>query len=150
MDFDSFSRYGGTPFYEEAQTIVTTAGNSNAKGWKPFESQKNRYWMVENLLNAKYSPLRDFLYEYHRQGLDNMYEDPDKGRATILNSLKYLEQVKRDRPNLFMLQLFLEAKIYEFVNIFSEGTPAEKTEAVNKLKMIDPANSDRYDEILRN
>ena len=150
MDFDSFSRYGGSPFYEEAQTIVTTAGNSNARGWKPFESQKNRYWMVENLLNAKYAPLRDFLYEYHRQGLDKMYEDPEKGRAAILNSLKYLEQVKRDRPNLFMLQLILEAKLYEFINIFSEGTPAEKTEAVNKLKMIDPANSDKYEEILRN
>jgi hypothetical protein len=49
-----------------------------------------------------------------------------------------------------MLQIILEAKIYEFINIFSEGTPAEKTEAVNKLKMIDPANSDKYEEILRN
>jgi hypothetical protein len=150
MDFDSFSRHGGTPFYEQAQTIVTAAGNSNAKGWKPFESQKNRYWMVENLLNAKYVALRDFLYEYHRQGLDLMYEDPAKGRAAILKSLNFLQQVKKDRPNLFMLQLILEAKLYEFINVFSEGTPAEKTEAVNLLKSIDPANSDKYDDILKN
>lgn len=150
MDFDTFSRHGGTPFYEEAQNIVNAAGNSNAKGWKPYESQKNRYWMVENMLNAKYNGLRDFLYEYHRQGLDIMYEDPDKGRAVILRSLDRLEQIKRDRPNLFMLQLVLEAKIFEFINIFSEGTPAEKTKAVNKLKVIDPSQTERYDEILKN
>ncbi len=150
LDFDTFSRYGGTPYYEEAQLIVTAAGNSNAKGWKAFESQKNRYWMVENLLNAKYAPLRDFLYEYHRLGLDVMFEDPDKGRAVILKSLGYLEQVKKDRPNLFMLQLLSEAKIFEYINIFSEGTPAEKTEAANKLKFIDPANSEKYEDIMKN
>jgi len=150
LDFDTFSRYGGTPYYEEAQLIVTAAGNSSSKGWKAFESQKNRYWMVENLLNAKYAPLRDFLYEYHRLGLDAMFEDPDKGRAVILKSLGYLEKVKKDRPNLFMLQLLTEAKIFEYINIFSEGTPAEKTEAVNKLKIIDPANSEKYEDIMKN
>ena len=150
MDFDTFSRYGGTQFYEVAQQIVSAAGNSNAKGWKPFESQKNRYWMVENLFNAKYAPLRDFLYEFHRLGLDVMYENPEKGRAAILKSLDHLEKVKRDRPNLFMLQLILEAKIFEFINVFSEGSPADKTKAVNKLKAIDPVNSEKYDDILKN
>ncbi len=106
--------------------------------------------MVENLFNAKYAPLRDFLYEYHRLGLDVMYENPEKGRAAILKSLDHLEKIKRDRPNLFMLQLILEAKIFEFINIFSEGSPADKTAAVNKLKAIDPINSEKYDDILKN
>ena len=72
LDFDSFTPFGGTPFYEKAQNIVNLAQNTPQKGWKSFESQKNRYWLVENLNNSSYNSLREFMYQYHRQGLDLM------------------------------------------------------------------------------
>jgi hypothetical protein len=46
------------------------------------------------------------------------------------------------------LQLFLEAKRDELVNIYSQASPMDKTKAVNILKEIDPANSSKYQRIL--
>ncbi len=149
MDFDSFTLYGGTPFYESAESIVNAAQGSGETGWKSFENQRNRFWMVENLLNPSYQPVRKFLYEYHRLGLDVMYSDAPKGRAAILKSLGYLEEVKDNWPNLFILQLIIEAKRDEFINVFSEGSATEKTRAMNILKKLDPANSSRYEEIMK-
>ncbi|RLD57234.1 MAG: DUF4835 domain-containing protein [Bacteroidetes bacterium] len=147
LDFDSFSESGGTPFYEKAEAIVNTAQNSAYKGWKAFETQKNRYWLVENYTNNSYSDLRKFLYDYHRLGLDMMSDKTDEGRANILESLKYLQNVYDDKPGLFALKLMLDAKSDEIVNIFKEANPKEKTDAINIMKEIDPANSSKYSKI---
>ena len=149
LDFDSFTLYGGSQFYEKAENIVNAAQSSGYTGWKSFESQKNRFWMVENLTNPSYQPIRKFMYEYHRLGLDVMYGDANKGRAAILKSLDYLEQIKDSWPNLFFLQLIIEAKNDEFINVFSEGSSTEKTRAMNILKKLDPANASRYEEIMK-
>jgi hypothetical protein len=148
IDFDTYALYGGTPYYEKAEAIVSASQNVSYEGWKPFENQKNRYWLVENLMNPAYKPIRKFFYEYHRQGLDLMFEDTEKGRSNILQYLKYLENVRKQRPGLFLLQVVIDAKRDEFINIFSEGSPAEKIKAVNILKVIDPANVTKYEEIL--
>ena len=78
-----------------------------------------------------------------------MYDDPDAGRANILSSLKYLQEVKKLRPGLFLLQLLIDAKRDELVKIFSEGPTSEKTAAVNILKEVDPANTTTYQKILQ-
>jgi len=149
MDFDSYTLYGGTPFFEKAENIVNAAQSSGLTGWKSFESQRNRYWMVENIMNPTYQSLRKFMYEYHRLGLDVMYGDANKGRAAILKSLDHLEQVKDSWPNLFMMQLFIDAKGEEIINVFSEGSPTEKTRAMNILKKLDPANSSKYEDMMK-
>jgi len=148
LDFDSFSLYGGTPYYEKAQAIVNTAQNAGERGWKAYENQRNRYWLVENLLNPAYQKIRKFIYEYHRKGLDIMAEDAPKGRANITKSLDLLQQLYNERPGLFILQVMLDTKRDEIIDVYSEGSPAEKTKAVNILKKVDPANSSRYQEIL--
>ncbi len=89
------------------------------------------------------------MYEYHRLGLDVMYSDANKGRAAILKSLDYLEQIKDGWPNLFVLRLILDAKSDELIDVFSEGSSTEKTRAMNILKKMDPANSSKYDEIMK-
>lgn len=148
LDADTFSRNGGTAYYDRAQNIVNLAQNSNEKGWKAFENQKNRYWLVENLTNPAYSGIRDALYRYHRLGLDLMSEDVERGRTGINESLELLRKVNRERPGLFILQLFLEAKRDELINIYSGASPMDKTNAVNILKEIDPASAARYQRIL--
>jgi len=148
LDFDTYSKNGGTPYYQKAQNIVNSAQNSPERGWKAFETLKNRYWLVENLLNPKYAGLRDFLYKYHRTGLDVMTENMDIGRSAISESIDLLKMVNREQPGLFALQLFLEAKGDELVNIFSQASPMDKTRVVNTLKEIDPANSQKYQKIL--
>jgi hypothetical protein len=148
MDFDTYSLYGGDPFYKAAEGIVNSAQNANEKGWKAFDGNRNRYWMVENLQNAAYRPIRQFIYEYHRLGLDVMSEKPDEGRAKIAETLNFLNTIHSNRPSLFVLQLMIDAKRDEIINVFSKGSPQEKTKVVNIMREIDPANASSYEKIL--
>jgi len=75
LDFDSFSPMGGTQFYEKAEQVMNAAQNAPEAGWKAFESQRNRYWLIENYLNNAYSDIRSFYYEYHLKGMDIMSEN---------------------------------------------------------------------------
>lgn len=150
MEFDSYTLYGGTPFYEKAEAVVSNAQNVPQSGWKSHEDTRNRYWIIENLQNAAYKPLRRFYYMYHLKGLDAMYDNVEKGRSTITQSLDLLETVYEERPGLFFLKLITDAKRDEFVNIFKEGLVKEKSKAVEILKNIDPANTSKYQEITRN
>lgn len=147
LDFDSYSLYGGTPFYTKAEQIVSAAQESGQAGWNSFEDQRNRYWLVENYLNQSYADIRTFFYEYHRIGMDEMSEKPDQGRAAVFKSLAYLQSAYDNRPGLFALQLVLDAKSDEFINIFKGGNPKEKEDSQKLLKNIDPANSSKYSKI---
>jgi hypothetical protein len=148
MDFDTYSLYGGTSFFQKAQSVVTSAQSTPEYGWKAFESLKNRYWLAENLLNSTYAPLREAMYKYHRLGLDGMNDNMDIGRASVMDAIELVKKVNREKPNLFLVQLIMEAKGDELVNIFSQASPMDKTKAVNTLKEIDPANSSKYQKIL--
>ncbi|MBO4328995.1 MAG: DUF4835 family protein [Bacteroidales bacterium] len=149
LDFDSFSLNGGAPFFEAAQQVVNNAQSSSQPGWKAMDSNKNRYWLAENLTNNSYAPLHQFLYEYHRLGLDVMSEKPDEGRAAILNALEHLQTVYESHPTCFFLQLIVESKRDEIIQVFSEGSQQEKTKASNIMKQIDPSKSSQYDAILQ-
>jgi len=148
--FDSFTMMGGTVFFEKAQEVVNTAQSAQVSGWKAFESDRNRYWMVGNMLNPANSALREFSYVYHRQGLDQMYDKVDLGRSQVAEGLNLLQKIYKTRPGLFSLQLVLDAKKDEFVNIFSDQRvpPMDKNKVVNLLKEIDPASGSKYMEIL--
>lgn len=149
LDYDSFSLLGGTEFYQNAEKIVTNALNAPEKGWKAFESRKNRYWLVENILNDRYKGVREFLYRYHRLGLDVMESKEAKGRSEIAEDLKLLQKVYRQKPDpyLFFYDLILNVKSDEFVNIFSESFMTEADEVYNILVEIDPTRSDKYKKI---
>ncbi len=151
LDYDSFGYMGGSPYFSQAENIVQNAQNAREGGWKPFESldHKNRYWLVNDILNDGYRPLREFQYAYHRQGLDVMDQKVTEGRAAIAENLDKLQALYRDKPDPFIywLQLTLDAKSDELINIFSESFTEEKTRAINILQEIDPANKTKYDKI---
>lgn len=151
LDYDSYALKGGSDFYKKAENIVNNAQNAREKGWKAFEStnNKNRYWLVQNLLDEKYSNVRTFLYKYHRTGLDRMAEKINEGRDEIAESLKLLQTVYRQRPDPYMhlMQVVFDAKNDEWVNVFSESFPEEKNRVVQLLKEIDPPNIPKYQKL---
>lgn len=152
-DYDSYSLEGGTPFFQEAQRIVNNAQRSSELGWKAFESQKNRYWLVENALSARFKPLRKTYYEYHRKGFDVMQgknvsqAGVIRGRNAITNSLKALKTIHTVAPSSYNMQAFFNAKMQEVVNLYEESTPKEKSEIPELLITIDPGNSNNYDKL---
>lgn len=150
LDYDSFSLDGGTLYLQKALAIVNNAQNGNDFGWKAFDGDKNRYWLINNMLDASFISLRECMYKYHRLGLDLMAENKESGRAAILESLEELRKVHQIKPLSFSLQVFFNAKSDEIINIFSGAFQDEKAKVVNLLNEIDPTNSNKYQKILAN
>ena len=46
-----------------------------------------------------------------------------------------------------MMQIIVQTKALEIIEIFKEGTAGEKTQVVAIMKQLDPANASRYDAI---
>jgi hypothetical protein len=150
LDFASMQQGGGNVYFQNAQTIVNNAQNAPESGWKAFESRQNRYWLTENLMNSAYKQIPQILYKYHRLGMDVMYDDLEKGRASITECLTLMQQLKRNEPNLFFLQTFLDAKRQELIDIYKTASPVDKPKAKNILVELDPTHSSEYQKILQN
>jgi hypothetical protein len=149
-DYDTYSLEGGSEYFKKAQTIANLAKSSGDSGWESSAGKrKNRYWLVDNALQAMFKPLRQAYYKYHRQGFDIMHKDMENGRKEVLESLKLLDKVQRSRPGSINLQFFLSSKTDELVGLFSQAEMSEKNAAVNLLKRLDPASSSKYQEILK-
>jgi hypothetical protein len=148
MDNDSFAQRGGDKYFIKAQTIVNQASNREEKGWKSYDGTRSRYWLIDNLMDPKFSGFRDSFYQYHRQGLDLMYNDQIKPVAAISKALQTLDNINRTQPNSMIMQLFFSAKSDELLGIYSKAIPAEKSKAVNMLMRLDPVNADSYQELL--
>jgi len=149
LDYDTFSLLGGTEYFQKAEQIVTNSQNVPEKGWKAFEGRKNRYWLVENILNDRYKGIREFMYRYHRLGLDIMESKDAQGRASIAQNLELLQKVYRQKPDpyLFFFELIMNSKSDELVNVFSESFMAEADRVYNILVEIDPVHSEKYKKI---
>lgn len=150
FDYDSFSRYGGTPYFANAQNVVINAQTSSFKGWKAFDNDLNRYWLSENLSNKTYIPLRSFYYDYHRNGLDLMVENMPQARKNILNMLPVLTQLDRTRLGATLPTLFFTAKTNELINLFTGADSQQRLTAFNILSQADPANGPRYQALQKN
>ncbi|MFM7662171.1 MAG: DUF4835 family protein [Bacteroidota bacterium] len=150
MDYDSFSLKGGTPYFNEAQQIVSLAQNSGAAGWKSNESSKrNRFWLVDNVLHQLFEPLRECNYLYHRKGIDKLYDNKVDAQKQIFDALNKLNPVIQTRPNSINLINFAQAKRLELKEICTDAEVKQKTDLVNLMKKIDPSNATKYDEILQ-
>ncbi|ADQ79078.1 hypothetical protein Palpr_0928 [Paludibacter propionicigenes WB4] len=148
-DMDSYSRLGGTAYFQSAESIVNSAQGADMTGWKAFESTRNRYALVNNLLDEAFKRYRNYFYEYHRLGLDEMSNNATNARARIAEGLPFLREANRSRPSAVVISSFLEAKNDELVNVFSKGSTQEKSEAIEILTDINPTQSDRYSQILK-
>ena len=147
--FDTFGLYGGDQMYKAAEQVVTQAQSSAEAGWKAFDSYKNRYWLLESFTNPAYRQVRQFLYEYHRLGLDVMGNGKvDDGRAAMTKSLECVKSVYNSKPNLYYFQILNDTKRDEWKNVYSEGPQQERTKAVNFLRELDPTHSEEYEELL--
>jgi hypothetical protein len=147
MDYDSMGLDSGTPFYVKAQTIVANAQNSGPSGWKASQGQQNRYWLVENMLSQTFRPVRNCLYYYHRMGLDQLFDDVERGRLAMADALIEMRQTHRIRPSSYNLQLFFLAKSDEILKVFGPAPEAEKARLLPVLKQMDPGNISKYDSI---
>ena len=151
-DQDSFQRLGGTPYFQVCEEIVNacqsaTMENIEQRGWLAFDSNRNRYALINNLLDDSFKKYRNYYYEYHRLGLDEMSGNVTNGRARIASGMSVLRDAYRARPATYVINTFLDAKADELVDIFSKGTDKEKKDVYEILTDIDPTRINTYDRI---
>jgi hypothetical protein len=152
LDYDSFSLYGGESYLLTAQQIVTNIQNSstnNSPGWRPADGGKNRnrYWIMENLLNPRVKPYRAAMYTYHRKGLDTFSTDMDAAKAVILTALEEIDKVNTAYFNSMIVQMFANAKRDELIEMFKIAGKPQKDRVSQIMIKMDPANSQKYREI---
>ena len=147
LDYDSFAPLGGDEYFQTAQEIlnnVPSSAQAAYPGWRSLDGNQNRFWMIENFLSPRIRPLRNGMYQYHRLGLDMMTQDVDGARASISEVINTLGQVNQSYPNSMAVQLFLNAKRQEVIEIFKRGTINEQSSLIQTMTRVDPANSAQY------
>ena len=150
FDYDSFSLRGGDPYFQKAQNIVNNAPDGRGiSGWKAFDGSRNRYWLVENMLNSRYTIMHDVYYNYYRLGMDKLYEDENGARVEMMNVLNLLNNFSTDNPNKMISQFFFQGKSTELVKIFSKAPQQDKARASELLQKMDITNAGKYKDELK-
>ena len=150
FDYESFSLRGGDPYFQKAQTIVNNAPDGRGiSGWKAFDGIRNRYWLVENMQNSRYTIMHDVYYNYYRMGMDKLYEDENAARAEVMNVLNLLNNFITDNPNKMISQFFFQGKSTELIKIFAKGPPQDKLRASEMLQRLDITNAAKYKDELK-
>lgn len=152
-DYDSFSELGGREHFDRAQQVILTAeSNSGGAGWDQFSgtSGRNRFSLLQNMINPQMEPVRLANYTYHRQGLDLMIEKEEAGRKNILAAVQEIQKVSKLFPQAIAVIAFLDTKHDELISVFTRGETPVRQAAYNALVEIDPSQTDAYGAILKN
>lgn len=155
IDADSFSKFGGDRYYDEAIGIVNSAQSASLyeKGWNRLGSKRNRHVLISELMSPEFSPYRNYVYQYHRLGLDVMADDKEKGTSVILNGIKDLEIVASNTPASYTMLLFFDVKTIEIQSMIKEmntddaAIATQKEALITTLKKLDPSRVQDYDKL---
>lgn len=147
-DYDSFEQLGGTPYYSQAQNIVSRAQSTTSQGWsRTGSNSRNRAHLIADLMNASYENFRLAIYQYHRKGLDIFVDNPQKGRQIVIEALRKIQEAKRTNSGNLLFDTFFNAKYREIVSIFEDADPRVRLEAYNLLSDIDQSHMSAYQKL---
>jgi hypothetical protein len=150
-DLDSFQKLGGNQCFYMAEQIVNVSQNrsgTESEGWLAFDKKGKRYELINNLVSERFRKLREYFYDYHRLGLDNMTSNITNARAKIADGLPVLKEINKIQPQSQAIISFLDAKSDEYINIFAKhGTEKEKETVYQILTDLNPVGANQYSQI---
>lgn len=148
MDYDTFSPMGGSAHFDQAFSLFNALPSGLQRsdaGWNINDNrQQNRYFLIENVRSPKFKRFRDAIYTYHRQGLDVMASDFEKGRKSILDAIVDVGRVNNEVNNTILPRMFCDTKTREIVDVFIVAEKEDKTKVRNVMLQIDPTQSINY------
>lgn len=141
MDYDSFSEKGGDIYFDKAMDIIRNAQGEEEfkKGWRSTESNLNRYWLVENLINPKYERLRTFNKVFHLDILDVLHEKNTSAKLDLHTQVLELEDLKYYTTS-YLLKTFLEIKADEIYNLATELDNDKQKDVKRIMSILNPTN----------
>lgn len=150
LDMDTMAPEGGTDMLQTALSIVNNAQGLNAKGWKPFENDRNRFAIINDYLDGSMAPFRKLQYKYYREGLDQMAENSERARANITEALNLLKEAHSNKPLCPLPQIFTEYKRDELVNIYhGKGLQQEKEKLKEMLVSINASQNSYWSKLAK-
>jgi hypothetical protein len=147
LDNDSFAELGGDGAFQEAQNIVSTIPSNiaqNFPGWTSIDGQRNRYWLIENVLSPRLIGFRKAIYTYHRGGLDRMADDLTTATVTCATAIAQIAEANKVYRNSMIVQIFAQMKSTEILQIFTGADNTQKKRVHTAMTQIDAANASKY------
>lgn len=145
-DYDTFSEFGGTRYFEQARRIAERAQSQSAPGWSQVGSDRGRASLITQILDPRMRPLRKAYFDYHLGGLDRFVADTDAARSTILNVLASLDELFEDVARQYAIDLFFSAKYTELASVFDGWQ--RSSEAYDYLSSLDPSHTSTYEALV--
>lgn len=141
MDYDSFSEKAGEEYFSKAMDVVRNAqGEEEFKnGWRSTESNLNRYWLVENLINPKFEKLRTFNKVFHLDILDVLHSKNTAAKLDLHTQVLELEDLKYHTTS-YLLKTFLEIKADEIYNLALELDNDKQKDIKRIMSVLNPTN----------
>ncbi|MTI87595.1 MAG: DUF4835 family protein [Balneolaceae bacterium] len=148
FDFDSFSELGGTPYFNEAQNVLSLAQSTSAIGWsRNTNNRRNRATMITDLLSTNYESFRSAYYRYHRKALDTFVDEPEDARQEMLSVLAAIQDSKRRSTSNYIYDLFFDTKASEITSFFTDAQTSVRLEAYNILRETDQSHLSEYESL---
>jgi hypothetical protein len=150
FDYDTFSQLGGDDHFKTANNIlanVPPSVSSVDRNWSSLGGDRNRFWMVENLLNARVEGFRSAMYDYHRKGLDRIEADVNTGKAIMFSAIKEAAVLNNEYPNSMIIQMFSNSKRAEILEVFKNSVKSEQRRVYDIMSKLDPAQADFLKEL---
>ena len=148
LDLDTFSPMGGTDVLHVVESIVNNAQTMSSPGWIAFDDSKNRHAIINDYMDSSMEPFRQLQYKYHRQGLDEMAQNADRGRTAITEALEMLKEAHTNKPISQLPQIFTDFKRDEIVNIYSgHGTEKERQGVYDIVSNINASQNTYWNKI---
>lgn len=152
MDYDSFSEMGGDEYLQKAQDILNAVPQNGPAGWSPrVANNRNRYWLIENLLNPRMQDMRRAMYQYYLLGLDRIAQEGEtaKGLTSILKALQIVDATNQSNPNSMLIQIFSDAKKDEIINLFQVADFNTKRQVYGIMVKLDGQRANDYRVLLK-
>lgn len=149
MDLDSFSSMGGEDVLQRCMNVANNSQNLNYTGWKSFEDSKNRYAIINDYIDEGMKAFRQLQYDYYRNGMDEMAQNPEKGRVNISSAIENdLKTAHEARPMSMLPQIWTDYKKDELANIYhNKGTQNEKEKIYDILFGINASQNNSWNKI---
>ena len=146
-DYDTFSEFGGTIYFEQARRVAEIAQSTGSIGWAQMAGDRSRGELISQILDPRFREVRKAYWDYHYACLDRFVKDPDAARRIMLDVVNNLEVVASDVTRAYYLDQFFTSKYKEITSIFEGSSIASR--AYDTLSRIDPAHLSDYSRMLQ-
>ena len=149
LDYDSFAELGGDKYLNKALDILNAVPRGAAKGWTMQDGDRNRYWLIENLLNVRMQGFRRGMYQYHLLGLDQLSSEENRaeGLASIEKALTAARDANQAVPASMLIQTFVNTKRDEIINVYSVADLRTRRRIYDIMIKIDGTHAADYQKL---